>query len=139
MCLPDGLCVIDIDHVLHDGVLDAETRQLVDRSRTWTEVSPSSTGLHLWFSTDAPLRSGRAGGLELLTTGRFLTITGRDLRGTVHTIATLPNELSVLFQPVERERAALQASWSARPDSDPDAAFAEALQRSAKLRNLFLG
>lgn len=101
MCLPDGLCVVDIDHVLHDGVLNAETRQLVERSRTWSEISPSSTGLHLWFATDAPLRSGRAGGLELLATGRFVTITGRDLPGTVRTIAPLPDGLSMLFQPAE--------------------------------------
>jgi putative DNA primase/helicase len=139
MCLPDGLGVVDIDHVLHDGNLNAETRQLVERSRTWTEVSPSSTGLHLWFSTDAPLRSGRAGGLELLAAGRFITVSRRDLPGTVRTIATLPDELSVLFMPAERERPALRECQSVQPRGDPDAAFAEALRRSAKLRNLFLG
>ena len=138
MCLPDGLCVVDIDHVLHDGVLNAETRQLVDRSRTWTEVSPSGTGLHLWFTAVTPVRSGRAGDLELLAANRFITVSGRDLPGTVRTIAQLPSDLSALFRSEERPAPKLWDAYIEKSIGDCDTPFTAALHRSSTLRRLYL-
>ena len=78
MCLPDGLCVIDIDGVLHGGVLNTEIQGLVQRGQTWTEISPGGCGVHLWFSVPdgLALSPGRSEGLELLTQGQFVTVTG---------------------------------------------------------------
>lgn len=138
VCLPDRLCMVDIDDVLHGGILTADIQQIVDWWPTWTEVSPSGTGLHLWYTTTAPLRSGRTGALELLASGRFVTISGRNLPGTVRTIAKLPDELSTLLRPADRPRPSPQEACGEKSNSCSDTAFSVAFQRSGTLRRLYL-
>ncbi len=79
-----------------DKVRDPATGELTDLARQWmelgtfTELSPSGSGLHLWFSgelPDDPHRTGsgrRAGGgsqpnrVEIYASGRFMTVTGQQ-------------------------------------------------------------
>jgi primase-polymerase (primpol)-like protein len=85
----DPYCGIDQDHVR-----DPETRTVqpdawahVRAFASYTEVSPSGTGLHT--IVDARLTSGgrRHGPVEIYDRGRFFTMTGNHLAGTPGTIA----------------------------------------------------
>lgn len=50
----------------------------------WMERSPSGTGWHLWMWCLEPLKGGNAGhGRELYQRRQFVTLTGRDARGTL--------------------------------------------------------
>jgi putative DNA primase/helicase len=41
---------IDLDHCLrHDGTIDPKFSQIIERLKTYTEISPSGTGLHLYL------------------------------------------------------------------------------------------
>jgi predicted P-loop ATPase len=73
---------IDIDHVLDDkGNLieqyKKEVTHLIKEANTYTEISPSGTGLHLYFSITSPLplTSNRKSPYEAYTSGRFFTFT----------------------------------------------------------------
>lgn len=49
-----GLVCVDLDHVRPDGKLLPEWRKLIKRANTFTEISVSGAGAHLWFRLDAP-------------------------------------------------------------------------------------
>lgn len=76
-----------------DGVLDPETgeaegwaMEIVAELGSYTEVSPSGTGLHVFVEGEVPrggpkaLSNGHA--VEVYDRDRFFTVTGRHLRGT---------------------------------------------------------
>jgi primase-polymerase (primpol)-like protein len=73
----DGIAGIDLDHCLTDGVLDSWAQAILDRCpRTYVEVSPSGTGLHIFGR--AHVGAGRrSGGVEVYDRGRYFTVTGR--------------------------------------------------------------
>lgn len=87
-----GITVIDLDGVVaEDGSLPGPIQDIVDASFTYTEVSPSGTGLHLSFGVadDVP-RKNRASAIclaEAYTHGRFMTFTGNRLPGTPETFS----------------------------------------------------
>jgi len=78
----DGIVCIDLDHC-YDGKPNAEAQALIDSlPDTYTEVSPSGTGLHLWAY--ATLEKGRRlnrNGLsvEVYPSGRYITVTGQAI------------------------------------------------------------
>ena len=68
---------LDLDHVLQDGVLEERYRWVVDAADTYTEVSPSGDGLHLYFRGSKPADGRcRCGNVEMYDHGRFFTVTG---------------------------------------------------------------
>lgn len=77
----DGVCCVDLDHVLHEGVIDSRAeRFLRDLDSFYTEVSPSGDGIHAW-TFQRPLSGNRytlPDGLkvEWYETGRYITVTG---------------------------------------------------------------
>jgi primase-polymerase (primpol)-like protein len=78
----DGVVCIDLDHCLSaDGRLTAWAADILARTpRTWIEISPSGTGLHIWGRADVPSgRRLRADGrhIEFYGSGRYITVTGR--------------------------------------------------------------
>lgn len=79
---------LDLDHVIVDGVLDAEYRWVVEEAGTYTEVSPSGDGLHLIFRGAKPdwaqrSRKGQPGGrvVEMYDHDRYFTVTGDVFEG----------------------------------------------------------
>lgn len=83
--LGDGLCGIDIDHCINPatGELLPEALDIVEAMHSYTELSPSGTGLHiLWRGKKAGPACRRAlapgAGLEMYDGGRYFTVTGRS-------------------------------------------------------------
>ena len=77
---------IDLDHCLNGlNIEHAEKEkivQLIIEADTYTEISPSGTGLHLFLETEHPLEltANRHGNFEAYTGGRYFTFTGRSYK-----------------------------------------------------------
>lgn len=88
--LTGSLLGIDIDHCVVGGEVSSEVAALVEKAGTYTEISPSRTGLHLYIRLTEPmeLERNRYGNYECYTSGRYLTVTGTPWResGTVRTM-----------------------------------------------------
>lgn len=82
--LGDGILGIDIDHCLLDGQPNELAIEIINRVSTYTEISPSGTGLHLLAQGCLPdgNRGRRNGTLEIYGEGRYFTVTGQQLPGT---------------------------------------------------------
>lgn len=68
---------IDIDKVLVDGKPPKEIKDFIILANTYTEVSPSGTGLHLFFELTEPLEltASKHAPFEIYNKGRYFTVT----------------------------------------------------------------
>ncbi len=79
----DPFTCIDLDHCRDAATGDVEpwALRIVERLDTFTEASPSGTGLHVWLRAPLPVRGARRGGIEAYYSGRYITVTGDALDG----------------------------------------------------------
>ena len=81
---------VDLDKCVKDGVILPWAQKIVDAAQTYTEFSPSGTGLHLWLKDrpGAPLgRAVKDNGVEIYWERRYFTYTGRRVPGTPDSFA----------------------------------------------------
>ena len=96
----DGIVGVDLD-----GVRDATTgdltplaRDIVTRLDSYTEVSVSGTGLHVFLRGEKPSAACRRGVLEVYASGRYFTVTGRRLADTKGEIESRQDALTGLCE-----------------------------------------
>jgi primase-polymerase (primpol)-like protein len=79
-----GLVGVDLDRVRAErtGLVDADAMTIVCTIDSYTEVSPSGTGVHVLAWGSLPPGGRRRGSLEMYDGGRFFTVTGRHVVGT---------------------------------------------------------
>lgn len=88
----DKVGMADLDGCVHDGKLDEWAQEIVDELDSYTELSPSGTGLHIFFliknffyDKERYYINNRKTHLEVYVPGathRFLTMTGQCIHGT---------------------------------------------------------
>jgi putative DNA primase/helicase len=77
----------DFDHVVKDGIItDPVAARFVKLLDTYTEISPSGTGLRLLAIGKLPPEFRKLGGYECYDSVRFLTLTGNLLAGSPRSI-----------------------------------------------------
>ena len=77
-----GVMGIDIDGCIVDGKISDAARDIITRVNSYTELSPSGTGVHtLCFGTIPQGSRNDAIGLEMYPSGRFFTLTGHRFEG----------------------------------------------------------
>lgn len=88
------------------GEIDDWASDIVALAETYTEVSPSGTGLRLiWRGKVEKTIKCDPASVEIYKNKRYLTITGDHIPGTPRTINTAPNTFRSLEERVERYRA----------------------------------
>ena len=90
----DGVVCVDLDHCLGESsVVEDWAREIVGQiPGTFVEVSPSGDGLHVWGRSSfvGGRRFAVDGGMvEVYSTARYLTMTGRKFRGSKDRLADL--------------------------------------------------
>jgi putative DNA primase/helicase len=86
---------IDLDHVIDGGTLTPEAQEIVGKLNSYTEISPSGTGLHIFvLAPGADIRRHRKKDyfLEIYNEGRYFTVTG-NVYGNLKPIETRTAEL----------------------------------------------
>jgi putative DNA primase/helicase len=64
------------------GEVEPWARKIVAALDSYTEVSPSGTGLHIFVKATLPGRNNRKGPVEMYESRRYFTLTGKHLDGT---------------------------------------------------------
>jgi putative DNA primase/helicase len=79
-----GFVAIDLDHVRNatTGKIEPWAEEIVQTFDTYTEISPSGTGLHLWLRGTLPPGGRRKERLEVYGEKRYMTVTGEHLSTT---------------------------------------------------------
>lgn len=74
---------IDLDHVVRaDGTVEPFAAEIVERMKSYTELSPSGTGLHILCFVKLPAIGNKKGlekdcAIEMYNHGRYFTVTGK--------------------------------------------------------------
>lgn len=68
---------IDLDHAIKDGRVQDWALDIVTALDSYTEYSPSGTGLHIWVRARKPEGGCRRGDVEMYDRGRYFTVTGK--------------------------------------------------------------
>lgn len=113
----DDLCGVDLD-----GCLDAETgeiepwaQEVIEGLDSYTEVSPSGTGVHVLVRGELPAGRNRKGRFEAYDRGRYFTVTGRHLAGTPRTVESRQEELRGVVRRVFGSEAPESANGHTEP------------------------
>jgi len=104
-----GIACLDLDEVrnVETGEIEAEALAIVKDFQSYTEVSISGTGLHIFFTLRKPLPHGsrthrtknRLDGYELYHDKRFMLITGDHLPGTPEDLRDRTDIAHKVFKP----------------------------------------
>ena len=100
----DPFLGVDLDDVRNPetGEVLAWAKDLVARFATYTEISPSGTGLHIISRARLPRAVTKtivnACGVEMYFDGRYFTITGNQLEGTPRKIADAQIQADYLYE-----------------------------------------
>lgn len=79
----DPYLVIDLDHCITHGELDPDALEIINSLDSYTEVSPSGTGVHIWVDARMPGKGNRKPyrgfEVEMYDRDRYMTVTGTRL------------------------------------------------------------
>jgi hypothetical protein len=81
-----GIVGIDLDHIIHDGVIEPWAEEIIREINSYTERSPSHKGVHIYCFVSFPFNGRKNGQFECYGHGRYFTVTGDHLPGTPLTI-----------------------------------------------------
>lgn len=102
----DDYCGIDLDNCRNPatGAIDDWAQRIIDRFPTYTEISPSGTGVKIFIKGALPDGRRRKGNIELYDSGRYFTVTGHRLPGSPAEINDCHDELQALHREVFTEK-----------------------------------
>lgn len=101
----DGLVCVDLDHSIDDsGQLTPWAAAWVQRLDSYTEVSPSGHGLHIWARGQIA-RNCKRPTAELYSRARFMTVTG-NVCGEVRPIREAQAEIDALAAELDPPQSA---------------------------------
>ena len=78
------------------GKLETWAKDIILRLDSYTEASPSQTGVHLIARGNLPDGGNRDGTVELYAANRYFTVTGRHLSETPTTVNDRADEIAVI-------------------------------------------
>jgi primase-polymerase (primpol)-like protein len=84
------------------GVVEPWASEIIAKLNSYTELSPSGRGVHVWIVGTVPSGGNKRDRIEMYDFGRYFTVTGDHVAGTPLTIE-------------ERDLAALHSRTFARP------------------------
>ena len=96
----DPFVGIDIDHCRNadTGELTEQAQYIVEKLNSYTEISVSGTGLHVFCCGALPDSGRRKGNLEMYSDGKFFAMTGNQLPGSPETVNERTTELAEVHE-----------------------------------------
>ena len=140
-----GIVGIDFDHCRTGGKWDADVLKLALALGSYTEVSPSGDGLHVFTFGSIPGNRNRRGNVEIYEHGRFFTVTGSHVDGTPTAVKkAAPGSIEALYATIagEADPTPAPAAPPTRSETPTDAAVLErcrTAKNSEKFERLWRG
>ena len=101
----DPFCGIDLDKCRNKetGELESWAAGIVSEMDSYTEISPSGTGIHIITKGKLPGSKNRSGKIEMYDRLRYFTMTGNILHGSPATINDKQESLTKLYSRTFKE------------------------------------
>lgn len=127
----DGIIGIDFDHCIENGQLAPWVQAWVDRFGSYTEVSPSGTGIHILCQgslRDRPAVKRKE--VEIYDRARYFTMTGRTF-GTPRPLRDAQTALDALYEAFGRKDEKPRQATPVRPLDMDDSTLIKKIEQSA--------
>jgi putative DNA primase/helicase len=118
---------IDLDHCRDSrtGAIDPWAQEIIDKAKSYTEISPSGTGFHIWVKVkEKPLSlvNRKFRGIEIFVSSVYLTVTGDHLPGTPKCIAYGDKFVEKLIAAHSKKESKVRTSGKSpgKPKSQPN-------------------
>ena len=98
-----GIVGVDFDHCIQGGKLDAWAAAWVERFNSYTEVSPSGTGLHILCRGKLPGEAVKKPRGEMYDRARYFTITGKPWDGPAKPLRDAQEAVTALYEELQAE------------------------------------
>lgn len=97
-----GIVGVDFDHCIKDGRLDPWAAAWVERLNSYTEISPSGTGLHIFCLGTLPGPAVKRPEAEMYDRARYFTVTGRPW-GAVRPLREAQDAVTALYDELQQK------------------------------------
>ena len=104
----DPFTGIDLDNCVLNNTCTPEARELITQFDSYTERSPSRTGIHIIIAGTIP-EGRRRNGIEVYSTGRYFTLTTNHVKGSHDTIEERQSQLDIFYASLTPLKAPQQA------------------------------
>jgi hypothetical protein len=92
------LVAFDLDRCVDDaGAIEPWACAIAQRMNSYTEISPSGTGLRIFVRGSIPVDGRRKGKVEVYRSRRYVTVTGRHVDGFPDVVERRPEAVAALF------------------------------------------
>ncbi len=125
----DGIMGVDLDKCRdpETATIEPWAQSILDKLNSYSEVSPSGSGLHIIIRGTIPGKRNRTGRIEMYSVGRYFCVTGIHVEGTPTTIENRNDELAELYRETfEVEAAGTNGGSAKAPALDDDALIEKA-------------
>jgi hypothetical protein len=115
----DDLCGVDLDKCLDPktGEIEDWAQEVIEELDSYTEISPSGTGVHILVRARLPEGRNRKGSFEAYDRGRYFTVTGKHLSGSPQSIESRQEELQGVVRRVFGSEAPENTNGHTKPVS----------------------
>lgn len=110
-----GITGIDLDKCVDEnGQISEYAWGIIQRLNSYTEYSPSGTGVHIWVRGTIPSNflgaKDEGPRIEMYDHQKYFTVTGKHVPGTPETIEDGQEELTALYNEICQQREAQKSS-----------------------------
>ena len=129
----DPFCGIDLDECRTlNGKIAPEAQSVVERLASYTELSPSGTGIHVLVKAKLSGCGRRSGKVEIYGSGRYFTVTGQQLARIGSSVENRQVQLEDLISEIfTRDEIAPCATNPATPFASDE----ELIERAQRAKN----
>ena len=136
----DPFCGVDLDSCVDPETVETEAwaTEIVEELDSYTEISPSGTGLHVIVRAKLPPGGNRKDRVEIYDRGRFFTVTRRRLPDAPHRIEERQKQIEALHARLfstEKKHAPSKAPATKGAAASEGLADAEVLRRAMGSRS----
>lgn len=136
----NGIVGVDFDHCITEGTLNPNVAEWVNRFDSYTEISPSGSGLHILCKGHLPGKARKTSFAEMYDKGRYFTVTGKPY-GTPRPLRNSQAAIDALYQEIcPSDTAPIIRPSTATPRGTPAKDYLKTgLQRDKKFLSLWNG
>jgi hypothetical protein len=100
-----GIVAIDLDNCRdpETGKLTPMAERIVQEFNSYTEISPSGRGVHIYVLGKLPPGKRRIEGIEMYDSVRYMTVTGKGLESVSGKLESRQNEIDALYDWISKD------------------------------------
>lgn len=141
----DPYLVVDLDHCRNPetGIIEPWARDIIKKLNSYSEISPSGSGVHIFSKGELPGPGNKKGDFEIYQENRYITVTGHHLTDTPLAIEERQGEIIKIHREIFGQETRSTNTMSCGPSlsmtDDEIIAKARKARNGSKFEALYAG